>query len=238
MSEAVEPRNDNDWTLAQIEEKLSQPLPSNLLSQKVLKGNKIPYISWHVATKILSTYCPGWQWEIQDCFLSQERLFLIGKLSIPTKDCGLVTRAATGTEDLECSSYGDPSSNAESMAFRRAAAKFGLGLYLYQKGGPPVVIESGTSSTSEPTPYQERQELMAQIKKARVNHGLSVEDLREIARASSLPLKSSDMSIPELKTFVKVLNANTGNEPAKPTPKKGLVPSSFIEDDDYAHEYD
>jgi hypothetical protein len=27
--------------------------------------------------------------------------------------------------------YGDPSLNAESMAFRRAAAKHGLGLYLY-----------------------------------------------------------------------------------------------------------
>lgn len=234
MPETVEPRND--WTLAQIEEKLSQPLSPNLLSQKVLKGNKIPYISWHVATKILSTYCPGWQWEIQDCFLSQERLFLIGKLTIPTQDCGLVTRAATGTEDLNCSSYGDPSSNAESMAFRRAAAKFGLGLYLYQKGGPPMVVESGTSSTSEPTPFQERQRLMAQIKQARANHGLSVENLREIARASSLPLKSSDMSIPELKTFVKVLNANTGNEPVKPTPKKGLVLASqqaAFEDDDY-----
>jgi hypothetical protein len=29
--------------------------------------------------------------------------------------------------------YGDPSSNAESMAFRRAAARFGLGLYLYRR---------------------------------------------------------------------------------------------------------
>lgn len=29
--------------------------------------------------------------------------------------------------------YGDPSSNAESMAFRRAAARFGLGLYFYNK---------------------------------------------------------------------------------------------------------
>jgi hypothetical protein len=29
--------------------------------------------------------------------------------------------------------YGDPSSKAEAMALKRAAAKFGLGLYLYQK---------------------------------------------------------------------------------------------------------
>ncbi len=40
-------------------------------------------------------------------------------------------RVATESRDL---AYGDPSSNAESMAFRRAAAKFGLGLYLYEKG--------------------------------------------------------------------------------------------------------
>lgn len=89
---------------------------------------------------------------------------------------------------------------------------------------------------SEPTPYEERQDLMAQIKKARTDHELSVGDLKEIARASSLPLKSSDMSIPELKTFVKVLNANTGNEPVKPTPKKGLVLASqqtAFEEDDY-----
>lgn len=127
------PQFPGDWTLAQIEEKLSRPLPPSLLSQKVLKGNKIPYLTWHTAIRILNKYCPGWEWKIKDCLLSAERLFLIGELSIPTKDSGFVTRAATGTEDLNCSNYGDPSSNAESMAFRRAAAKFGLGLYLYQK---------------------------------------------------------------------------------------------------------
>jgi len=33
----------------------------------------------------------------------------------------------------ELRGYGDPSSNAEAMALKRAAAKFGLGLYLYLK---------------------------------------------------------------------------------------------------------
>jgi hypothetical protein len=33
----------------------------------------------------------------------------------------------------ELKGYGDPSSNAEGMALKRAAAKFGLGLYLYHK---------------------------------------------------------------------------------------------------------
>jgi hypothetical protein len=85
------------------------------------------------------------------------RLFLVGRLTLPTQE-GNVYREATGTERLKDTkvikdaegnvfrdeygcpltsevelAYGDPSSNAESMAFRRAAAKFGLGLYLYSR---------------------------------------------------------------------------------------------------------
>jgi hypothetical protein len=42
-------------------------------------------------------------------------------------------REATRTEDKELRGYGDPSLNAEAMALKPAAAKFGLGLYLYHK---------------------------------------------------------------------------------------------------------
>ena len=44
---------------------------------------------------------------------------------------GAFYRDETGLERLDVSSYGDPQSNAESMAFRRAAARFGLGLHFY-----------------------------------------------------------------------------------------------------------
>jgi hypothetical protein len=44
---------------------------------------------------------------------------------------GIISREAT--EDEELRGYGDPPSNAEAMALKRAAAKFGLGLYLYSK---------------------------------------------------------------------------------------------------------
>jgi len=53
------------------------------------------------------------------------------RVSIPCLE-GVVWREATGTEDGELRGYGDPSSNAEAMALKRAASKFGLGLYLYQ----------------------------------------------------------------------------------------------------------
>lgn len=74
--------------------------------------------------------------------LSADRVLLAVRLIIPTCD-GDVSRDAIGTEELKEinkktgeigeRAYGDPSSNAESMAFRRAAARFGLGLYLYDK---------------------------------------------------------------------------------------------------------
>ena len=51
------------------------------------------------------------------------------KLSSP----GEKDREATGQEDETLEAYGDSSSNAESMALRRAAAKFGLGIALYDQ---------------------------------------------------------------------------------------------------------
>jgi hypothetical protein len=60
------------------------------------------------------------------------KLILTIRLSVPCLE-GVVYREATGQEEEETTSYGDSSSNAESMALRRAAAKFGLGLYLYDK---------------------------------------------------------------------------------------------------------
>jgi hypothetical protein len=48
----------------------------------------------------------------------------------------IVIDPKTKKEKIVELAYGDPSSNAESMAFRRAAAKFNLGLYLYEKERP------------------------------------------------------------------------------------------------------
>jgi len=54
------------------------------------------------------------------------------RLSVSSLE-GIVYREATGQEDEDLESYGNSSSNAESMALRRAAAKFGLGLSLYDQ---------------------------------------------------------------------------------------------------------
>ncbi len=126
------PGGPGEWTLKQIQTALSRPLPQSLLSTRKQGSKDLVYIPWHCANRILDKYAPGWAWEIVKLELTDKALFLVGSLSIPCRD-GLIVRSATGTESLDCSSYGDPSSNAESMAFRRCAAKFGLGLNLYDK---------------------------------------------------------------------------------------------------------
>ena len=113
-----------------------------MLDSKKRGGRTIGYIPWYVANRILDKYAPGWCWEITKLELSADRLFLVGRLTLNTAD-GIIWREASGTEELKEWSekkqqitelaYGDPSSNSESMAFRRAAARFGLGLYLYDK---------------------------------------------------------------------------------------------------------
>ncbi len=126
------PTAPGEWSLKQIQTALSRPLPQALLATKKMGGRDIQYIPWYQVNRILDKYCPGWTWQIVRMELTGKQLFMVGELAVLTRD-GLVVRSASGCEDLDCSSYGDPSSNAESMAFRRCAAKFGLGLYLYDK---------------------------------------------------------------------------------------------------------
>lgn len=138
---SLPPSGPGEWSIRQIQEALSRTLPAQLLSTRRQGGREIPYLAWHAAVKILDKYAPGWSWEICRMGMTGDRLFLVGRLTVPTSE-GHFCREATGTEllkrddgegELTELAYGDPSSNAESMAFRRAAAKFGLGLYLYAR---------------------------------------------------------------------------------------------------------
>ena len=115
---------------------LSKPIKARHLRQKVRAGQRLDFIPWYHAIKYLDLYAPGWSYEVRQALWNSEgRLVLIVRLTLPCLE-GSVYREATGTEEEPEEGermYGDPSSNAESMALRRAAAKFGLGLYLYNK---------------------------------------------------------------------------------------------------------
>jgi hypothetical protein len=64
--------------------------------------------------------------------IPKSQVAVVAAITIPCLE-GFITRESTGQEDAEVTGFGDSTSNSESMALRRAASKFGLGLYLYNK---------------------------------------------------------------------------------------------------------
>lgn len=123
---------DNLRSIRDIVKDLSKPIAQKHLRKRRQGGKEITYLSWHDAVKYLDHFAPGWCYEIRTIESVAGKLIMIVRLSIPSSE-GVVYREATGQEDEDLESYGNSSSNSESMALRRAAAKFGLGLYLYDQ---------------------------------------------------------------------------------------------------------
>lgn len=119
-------------SIREITNDLSKPVAKRHLRARKQGGKEIKYIAWHDAVKYLDHYAPGWSYEIRSMDSVGGKLILTVRLSILSAE-GIIYREATGQEDEDKETYGDSSSNAESMALRRAAAKFGLGLYLYDQ---------------------------------------------------------------------------------------------------------
>ncbi len=121
--------------LAEILADLSKPIDARHLREKKRGGVTLKFIPWYTAVKYLDYFAPGWKSEIRSIVWGDGRIVLTVRLTIVAAE-GECWREATGTEeepDNGSQMYGDPSSNAESMALRRAAAKFGLGLNLYDR---------------------------------------------------------------------------------------------------------
>lgn len=126
----------NDFTeprsIREIVKDLSKPVAKRHLRKRKQGGKEIFYIAWHDAIKYLDHYASGWNYEIRAMNSIGGKLILTVRLSVPCSE-GIVYREATGQEDEDLETYGNSSSNSESMALRRAASKFGLGLYLYDQ---------------------------------------------------------------------------------------------------------
>lgn len=117
-------------TLAEVIAELSREIPDRFLSQK-RKGNvSITIYSWMTVQKFLDFMAPGWQGRAAPV-LSTERVACVYELCIPTSDYGLVCRSATGDDqEDDDEGWGSPMTRAEGQAFKRAAARFGFGMYL------------------------------------------------------------------------------------------------------------
>jgi hypothetical protein len=131
-------------TLEQILKSFGQTFDQYIEQKPVYsKGSKsgtVEYIPWFSLCDILDTYAPGWEWSIT-CDYHGDRTVVIGTLTIHGSDRS-ISRSATGNEDSNCGNFGDPCSNAEAMALRRACAKFGIARYLWAKDDKPKSDQS------------------------------------------------------------------------------------------------
>jgi len=119
--------------LADVLADLKRPILERHLREKKQGSAVLTFCPWYRTQKILDHYTRGhWESRVAGITTSDERVFVTVRVTIHAAE-GSFSREATGTELLSVNAYGDPSSNAESMAFRRACAKFGLGLHLYEK---------------------------------------------------------------------------------------------------------
>jgi hypothetical protein len=148
-------------TYREIQEALKAEIPSEFLRTRVQGGQTLTFMPWHACSALADERAPGWSGYVERIQQINEAVAVTYRISIPTDD-GVVEREAIGYESLSTSSYGDPTSNAESMAFRRAWAKHGLGSSLYGQektvgqaapraayvpvAGAPTPVSSGSSS--------------------------------------------------------------------------------------------
>lgn len=122
--------------LRAIVDALARPIPPRLISQKKVptkKGGSYSADFVHHATicDLLDYHAPGWAWNV--ClFDTAGKLYVVGTLTLVGTD-GTQARDGIGNADDDLDGYGDPSSNAEAQALRRAAMAHGLGRALWRK---------------------------------------------------------------------------------------------------------
>ncbi|XP_043724110.1 DNA repair RAD52-like protein 2, chloroplastic [Telopea speciosissima] len=102
------------------------------VSDKIINPDS-NYIPWYHANRMLSFYAPGWCGEIRDViFTDNGSVTVVYRVTIHGSD-GEAHRESTGTVTSSDGSIEDPVATAEEIAFCRACARFGLGLYLYHE---------------------------------------------------------------------------------------------------------
>ncbi|GMG98911.1 hypothetical protein Nepgr_000751 [Nepenthes gracilis] len=113
--------------LAEILRDLNKKIPDNI----VKPSSKV--IPWYHANRMLSFYAPGWCGEVRDVIFSENgSVTAVYRVTIRGSD-GEAFRESTGTISANDDHVVDPVAAAEEIAFVRACARFGLGLYLYHE---------------------------------------------------------------------------------------------------------
>ena len=117
--------------LSEILSDLSKPLPARFLNHRKQGGKQLTYISWHHANRLMDYFTGGgWEGCVSNTHTTPDEVYITYRVTIHTQE-GHISREATGSEKLANNAWGEAIAKAESQAFRRACARFGLALYLY-----------------------------------------------------------------------------------------------------------
>ena len=107
---------------------LSKPIAQRHLRTPRQGGTELTYIEWHTAVKYLDLFAPGWSYAVKSVALVGNLVTVIASISIPCAE-GIVTREATGCEEVDARGYGDAVSNSEA----KLAVRWGICLRSFRK---------------------------------------------------------------------------------------------------------
>ncbi|OIT34968.1 PREDICTED: DNA repair RAD52-like protein 1, mitochondrial [Nicotiana attenuata] len=121
--------------LSEILKELNKKVPDSLIKfRHEPNGFSLKYIPWHIVNRILNLHAPEWSGEVRSINYSSDgkSVSVVYRVTLYGTDAEIY-RESTGTASVDDPGYGDPVQKAEGMAFRRACARFGLGLHLYHE---------------------------------------------------------------------------------------------------------
>ncbi|KAL1820570.1 hypothetical protein DCAR_0416894 [Daucus carota subsp. sativus] len=132
----VVPTSGISRPLSEILKEINKRVPDSLVKLRTeSNGFSVKYIPWHIVNRILNLHAPEWSGEVRNITYSADgkSVSVVYRVTLYGTDAEIF-RESTGTASLnEAGGYGDPVQKAEGMAFRRACARFGLGLHLYHE---------------------------------------------------------------------------------------------------------
>ncbi|XWS41153.1 hypothetical protein CRYUN_Cryun17cG0055800 [Craigia yunnanensis] len=134
LDKSFSPSNSSCITrpLVEILRDLNKRIPDNVINPPS-NSSSSTFLPWYHANRMLSFYAPGWCGEVRDViFADNGTITVVYRLTIRGSD-GEAHRESTGTVSSSDINIVDPVAAAEEIAFCRACARFGLGLYLYHE---------------------------------------------------------------------------------------------------------
>ncbi|XP_051124385.1 DNA repair RAD52-like protein 1, mitochondrial [Andrographis paniculata] len=121
--------------LSHILKELNKRVPETLLKHRPEPaGSSVKYMPWHIVNRIMNLHAPEWSGEVRSITYSADgkTVSVVYRVTLYGTDAEIF-RESSGSARVGEAGCGDPVQKAEAMAFRRACARFGLGLHLYHE---------------------------------------------------------------------------------------------------------